>query len=190
MKIEQTEDMFDDKWTSIISKLPTGGDYRFDQRKCSYNIIADYIGTGKNVFDYACGLSVLGRIIKSRGNRVCGCDFSKVAIDYAKRTVSEGFYQSDQIYGQHDYIVASQFIEHIDNPVQWINEAFQNTEKLIVSIPNNFHVVGEHHLMQWNSWESFYKLFKDFDMIRVDTPEMYSSIHPAWAAPIFEVVRK
>jgi 2-polyprenyl-3-methyl-5-hydroxy-6-metoxy-1,4-benzoquinol methylase len=184
MKIEQTEEMYDDRWTGIINKMPIGGDYRFDQRKGGYNLIADYIGTGKNVFDYACGLSVLGKILKDRGNRVCGCDFSKVAIDYAKRTVSEGFYQSDQIYGKHDYIVASQFIEHIVDPATWVREAFKNAPVVICSIPNNFHVRGDHHLMQWKSFDEFYKLFAEFDIERIDEGK-YVGTHTAWQHPTF-----
>ena len=85
--MEYDANYYDKKWQRVISGMPNGHDYRFDLRSYGYNLIIDQIKPDSKVFDYACGLSVLGKMIKDKTrSKVNGCDFSKVAVDYAARS--------------------------------------------------------------------------------------------------------
>ena len=176
---------FDEFWSPKIKMMPQGGEYRFDQRKYNYMLIAEHIGLGKKVFDYACGLGVLGNWLE--GCDYYGCDFSQVAVDFAKDSTGGDIRKTDIIFdGAYDVICACQFIEHIENPVEWVKGALEKAETVICSIPNNFYKQKEHALMQWGNFDEFYELFKDIKCTRIDTPEAYHGCGQAWKAPTFE----
>jgi hypothetical protein len=189
--MEQTADNYDIRWGEIIKQMPIGGNYRFDQRKGGYKVILDYIGKGKKVFDYACGLGVMLKMARQQYDcDVSGCDFSTVAIGYTNETVSGDFRVGDKIWGKYDYVVASQFIEHIKTPAEWIENALDHAEAVICSIPNNFSRHGDHIDMQWGNWDEFNELFKGFNVERIDTPEKYAGTAKAWQHPTFVFRRK
>lgn len=176
---------YDEKWIPIIKQMPKGGDYRFDLREHGYKIITDMIPNGSNVFDYACGLCYIGKMLKEKGCSVSGCDFSQIAIDYAKSQLGGNFYIGDEIKGKYDFITAIYFLEHIKDPVSFVNMALFHADTLICALPNNFKKTGEHIDMAWDSQESFDKLFSEFDVKRIDEGK-YPSIligafkHPIW----------
>ena len=183
--MEQTPEYYDDRWTNTIKQMPIGGDYRFDQRKGGYKIIADYIGQNKRVFDYACGLGVMLQMLKWENEcDVAGCDFSEVAINYVHKNVNGDFRTGGGFWGTWDYVIACQFIEHIKEPVKWINEALEHAPAVICSIPNNFSRHGDHIDMQWGNWDEFNELFKDFEVERIDEG-LYTSTAKAWQHPTF-----
>jgi hypothetical protein len=182
--IEQTPEYYDARWEKTISLLPNGGDYRIDLRNRAWKIIADYIGNDKKVFEFATGVSNLPEYLKDNNCKVSGCDFSQVAVDFASEFGN--FKKSDTIFGSdYDVITACQFIEHILDPAKWIREALEKAPIVICSIPNNFRQVGDHYQMQWKNWVEFDKLFEEFEVVRLDTPEMYAGNHVAWNHPIF-----
>jgi 2-polyprenyl-3-methyl-5-hydroxy-6-metoxy-1,4-benzoquinol methylase len=120
--IEQTEEYYDKRWSNTIALLPTGGDYRLDLRSRAWKIIADYIGKNKKVFEFATGVSHLPEYLRENSCIVKGCDFSQVAVDFAKE--HGDFKKTDKIFGSgYDFITACQFIEHIKDPAKWIDEA-------------------------------------------------------------------
>jgi 2-polyprenyl-3-methyl-5-hydroxy-6-metoxy-1,4-benzoquinol methylase len=168
--------------------MPSGGNYAYEKRKFGYNIICDYIGTEKKVFDYACGLSVIGSMLKENGNQITGCDFSDVAIDYCKKNIDESFYVGKEIIGNYDFIISTYFIEHIIDPVWFINDCLDHAKEVICSIPNNFHRHGEHIHMQWGNWEEFNELFSCFDLKRIDNYPV--SFEDAYKHPTFVFKRK
>ena len=183
-KIEQTPEVYNLRWKKIISLLPTGGDYRLDNRARAWRIIADYIGEDKKVFEFATGVSYLPEYLDENGCKVSGCDFSSVAVDYASKWGN--FKETGEIFGSgYDYVTACQFIEHIEDPATWVKDALSYAPEVICSIPNNFRQVGDHYLMQWKNWDEFYKLFEDLEIERLDKPENYAGNPTAWNHPIF-----
>jgi len=181
-----TEDHYNKFWENIINQLPRGGSYRFDQRAEAYGKIMDLIPEGSTVFDYACGLAMASiKLSKDKKCKVAGCDFSSVAINYAKKESGGDFRATDKVFGgPYDFVILSHYLEHIDNPAEFLNELFKFTNNIIISLPNNFRHIGEHELMQWSNWTEFNELFKDFTFKRVD--QGYTTkTHHAWHHPIF-----
>jgi hypothetical protein len=174
---------YNKKWERIIAKMPNGGEYNFHLRKYGYQCIVDYIGTGKKVFDYASGVAVLSQMVKEAGNTVTGCDTSDVAIKWCKDNISKDFYVGEKIEGKYDYIIASQFIEHLKDPIEWINSALTHCNELVIAIPNNFRKSGEHIDMAWRNWDEFYNLFNRFKPRRIDNYP--SDLSNAFQHPIF-----
>jgi SAM-dependent methyltransferase len=183
---------FDRKWESVIRLLPVGGSYRFDLRQYAYDIIKKEIKSGSRVFDYACGLGVIDiQLAKEKNCKVSGCDYSQVAVDYVKKKSRGEFRKTDKVFGdKYDYILAIYFLEHIKNPVEWLNDCFKNTNKAICVIPNDFRQYGEHIDMQWKDWDSFDKLFKGFKVTRLDTGRYPKGLCRAFNHPIFMFEKK
>ena len=175
---------FDQKWREIIPKMPAGGPYRYDLRKHGYQIIVDYINGGSSVFDYACGLPIISKMLADqKGFAVSGCDISPVAIEYAK-SIFYDFYIGEEILGHYDYIIASYFLEHIKDPVGWLQGALMRAPEVICSLPNNFKHTGEHVLMAWASWDEFNDLFKDFFHYRIDIGKYPADLKKDFQHPI------
>jgi hypothetical protein len=170
MKSKTTADHFDKKWSEIIKKMPKGGKYDFKSRSHAYKIICDNVKPGSKVFDYACGLGVIDKMLyEEKFCKVSGCDYSKVAIDYCNKTIKGDFRKTDEIFGYgYDVVLAVYFLEHIKDPVRWLTDTFEKTDRIITAIPRNFHKHGEHVDMAWTSWESFHNLFIDFKYKRLD----------------------
>jgi 2-polyprenyl-3-methyl-5-hydroxy-6-metoxy-1,4-benzoquinol methylase len=184
--MEQSPEYYDDKWAKVAKAMPKGGDYRFDQRRNGYKIICDYIGENKRVFDFACGLGVIGGMLGEQGCQVNGCDYSQFAVNYAVKHYGGDFRCSDKIWGDsYDYIIACYFLEHIKDPVGWLREMLKHGKKVICSIPNDFRRHGEHSDMAWKDWETFYELFSPFDVVRIDEDKWESSTQRAWRHPTF-----
>lgn len=168
--MEHDANYYDQKWVKVIKNMPVGGDYRFDLRKHGYKLINDTIPKNNKVFDYACGLGVIGQMLEDKGVVVDGCDFSPVAVDYCNDAITLGeFKVTGDIWGKYDVVIASYFLEHIPEPWEWVEMALNHAPRVICSLPRNFRHVGEHIDMAWNNWEHFKEVFKDFDFIRLDT---------------------
>ena len=163
--MEHDNKYYDEKWKPVIAKLPQGGDYRFDLRQSGYNILKDAIKNEAKVFDYACGLGIIDiQLVKEKRCEVSGCDWSKVATDYISSQIKGDFRNTDKFFGgKYDAVIAIYFLEHIKDPVSWLNEAMKVTDVVICALPNNFRKVGEHIDMAWRSWEEFNTLFKNYN---------------------------
>jgi hypothetical protein len=191
--MDYNSDYFDTKWMQVIKQLPTGGNYRFDLRKYGYDIIKDYIKSKSSVFDFACGLGIIDiQLEKDKNCKVSGCDYSQVAIDYVNKNTKNGTFKcTDDIFGEkYDYVIAVYYLEHIKNPVEWLDKMFKHTKKVICALPNNFHRHGEHIDMQWGSWDEFDKLFKDYEVKRLDIEKYPDRLVGAFKHPIFLFEKK
>ena len=164
-----TSEYFDTKWRGVIKNLPTGGQYRFDLRKHGYDIMIDEVGKNKKVFDFACGLGIIDIELAKKGCEVSGCDYSQVASD---------------VQGKYDSILSIYYIEHIKDPVGYIDDMLKHCKKVITAIPNNFSAHGEHVHMAWNNWDSFYELFKKFKVKRIDEGKYPDTLIHAFKHPI------
>lgn len=185
---DHNAEYYDQKWRQVLAQMPTGGEYRFDLRAAGYKIISDHIGHGKRVFDFACGVSILGDFLRTNGCSVDGCDWSPVAITYAKRAGGK-WIVGNTVEGEYDFIVATYFLEHIPFPEEWLNKMFKHAPKVICSIPNNFRKVGEHSEMAWKDWEEFHLKFGKYGLERLDVLKYDSRIPAAWQHPTFEFSR-
>ncbi len=185
-------DHYNTKWERIIPQLPDGGDYRFDMRQYGHDIIKDAIPNGSKVFDFACGLGIIGKQLEDEKQcRVNGNDFSDVAISYVQMKCKGDYRKGSEIFGgNYDVIIAIQFLEHIDDPVKWLNDCFKHAPRVICAIPNNFRKIGEHTDMQWNNWESFEHLFNGFIFKRLDLGKYPQNISKAYHHPILEFKKK
>jgi 2-polyprenyl-3-methyl-5-hydroxy-6-metoxy-1,4-benzoquinol methylase len=160
--------------------------YGFKGRMFGYKIIADKIESGSKVFDYACGLGVLDKLLENNGCEVSGCDFSTVAIDYCNEHLKGDYRVGDKIFGgSYDYIIASQILEHFKNPTMFIRNCLKKSRGVICAIPNNFNRTGEHIDMAWKDWVSFNELFKRFKVTRLDTHKYPKGLSAGFKHPIF-----
>jgi 2-polyprenyl-3-methyl-5-hydroxy-6-metoxy-1,4-benzoquinol methylase len=186
MKEQNNSEYYDKKWLDVINKMPNGGNYSFDKRKHGYQIIVDYIGKSKSIFDYACGLGVIDLMLSKNRCKVAGCDFSGVAVNYCSRRMRGDFRVTGELFGGfYDYIIAIYFLEHIKNPVEFLQRCFKHTDKIICALPNNFNRTGEHIDMAWGNWDDFYELFSDFSVTRIDEGKYPSGLINAFKHPIF-----
>lgn len=188
---DYTKDYYDVFWEKVIKNLPRGGSYNFIERQEQMNKIKDIIKEGSTVFDYACGLSMhCIQLVKEKNCKTFGCDFSKVAVDYANEKTKGDYRVGDKIFGgPYDYMIVSHYLEHIKNPREFIENCFIYTDKVIVAIPNNFKHIGEHVDMQWSSWEDFDEIFEGIKHTRFDNG--YSKrTNSAWHAPLFLFEKK
>jgi hypothetical protein len=188
---QQSKEYFNKKWTNVINSMPNGGNYRFDLREHGHNIVCDNINPGKSVFDYACGLGVIDNMLEAKGCTVSGCDISEVAIDYVKKLTDGTFKVGSEFFGgNYDYILALHFLEHIKDPVNWLNSAFKYGKNVIVILPNNFSKHGEHVDMQWSNWDEFYSMFDMFKIKRLDEGKYPNGLNAAFRHPIFIFKKK
>jgi SAM-dependent methyltransferase len=189
--VNYNDDYFDRKWLEVIPQMPNGGSYHFNLRQFGHDIVKDNIKDNSKVFDFACGLGVVDKQLnKEKGCNVYGCDYSKVAVDYCNDNIDGTFKQGSEIFGdKYDYILALHYLEHIKDPVKFINTCLRKGKKLICILPNNFSHHGEHIDMQWDNWDSFYELFKGFKIKRLDKayPE---SLPRAFKHPIISFEKK
>ena len=139
----------------------------------SFARIGRHIGTGQNVLELGGGVGILANWLQSRGNKVCIVDISPVAIRLAKKAFNvDGIVASvppipweEAIHklGRIDCIVATEFLEHIDDPAEVVEEARALTSKGIYAVPNN--VLGpedeREHQRAYTS-KSFYDTLKAF----------------------------
>ena len=161
---------YDDKWKYVISNMPMGGDYRLDHRQAGFDIIKNIIPNGSRVFDYAMGLGIIPiQLANEKECDVSGCDFSQVAIDYANENCEGDFRLTSDIFGSdYDYIIASQYLEHVKDPVEFTRDMLKHGKTLIAAIPNNFRKSGEHIYMAWNSTPDFEDKFSEFNPVGLD----------------------
>jgi hypothetical protein len=183
---QTSPEYFDRKWNDIIPRMPVGGGYNFPKRQHGLNIIKDHIDPNSKVFDFACGLGVIDKQLKEeKGCIVSGCDFSQVAVDYCNQNTDGDFRKTDTIFGDvYDYIIAIYFLEHIKDPVGWLHNCFNHAPKVICAIPNDFNIRGEHIDMQWKNWDSFYELFNEFKVDRLDIDKYSGNVERCYKHPI------
>lgn len=177
---------FNNKYREMIPRMPVGGSYRHDLRKYGHNIICEHMGKNMKVFDYACGLGVIDKqLVEDYNCKVSACDFSGVAIQYCKENVKGDFRETTEFWGEHDYILAIQFLEHISKPVEWLREGFKHSDKIICSLPNDFNHGSEHVRMRWSNWDQFFKLFDEFKLTRLDEGKYPEKLCSAYTHPVF-----
>jgi len=116
--------------------------------KC-YKIVNEIIGSGKSVLDCGCGVGILLKQLKEKGNEVVGIDISSSAILTIKRDfaipgicarippIPRSALYFLQNSDKFDFIVATEFLEHFHFPEKVLTEFIKYADRLIISVPNN-----------------------------------------------------
>lgn len=131
----------DEKPDSPISeKLP-----KFFKKYTSYGAILRYIEPCNKLLDVGCGDGNVSQLYKSKSKEVFGIDISKTALEQAKQRGIQTFLQDlnllplcfeDEYF---DYIVLTDVIEHIVNPIELLKESkrmLKNGGIAIITTPN------------------------------------------------------
>lgn len=108
-----------------------------------YEFVANIIGQGKKVIDFACGIGYGTKIIADAGNEVTGFDIDGEALVYANNHYSSEntFFkqangQCPGDVGQYDVAISFETIEHIEDPRPLLKALHGAAPELICSVPN------------------------------------------------------
>ncbi|MEK7589177.1 MAG: methionine biosynthesis protein MetW [Patescibacteria group bacterium] len=108
-----------------------------------YNIFSEWIENGSSVLDIGCGDGSFGEfLVQKNGVDYTGCDISKAALEIAeKRGLKTRYLAIDETIDfpdkSFDYIIMSEFLEHIVNSEEVLADAMRIAKKgVMVSIPN------------------------------------------------------
>ena len=104
-----------------------------------YYEISNIVGENKKILDFGCWKGDLSKIlIKEKNAKIVGCDlidsskFKHANFKYIKVTKEKNFPFKEKF----DYIIFADVLEHLVNPKEILEEAFNHTNNVIVSIPN------------------------------------------------------
>jgi SAM-dependent methyltransferase len=108
------------------------------------NIIEEIDGIGpESILDVGCGTGyVSGKIERSTGIEVLGCDISRDRLSIAKKNVRGGLLMADATRlpfedSSFDLVVASEILEHLSDPVSSIEEIGRVSKRYVmVTVPN------------------------------------------------------
>lgn len=106
-----------------------------------FSRIVDRIGPGQQVVDVGGGVGVLAHHLKNAGSYPFIIDISPVAIQIASTVYDiPGMTQKVPpilLPAEYDYLVATEFLEHLTDPDKFLEEAVKRAPKAIYSVPNN-----------------------------------------------------
>ncbi|MFA5396044.1 MAG: class I SAM-dependent methyltransferase [Methanogenium sp.] len=136
--------------------------------------VSNMIPDGARVLDVGCGTGEFVKFLHSKKNKcgISGIDFSVKAIEYAKKTCPEcAFFvkdvmQSSEMFTDVEYIVCFETIEHLDEPLLFVEEMYKTLKKggiLFLSTPYNNQVSGgkEHiHSFLFKDMIEYFEVFK------------------------------
>ena len=108
----------------------------------TFRKIASHIDPHDAVLDVGCGVGVFLDIIRPHCKKVAGLDISPIAINLLKSKGIEGKVCELPEIGypdkSFDVVVATEIVEHLDNPVALLKEAVRVArEKVIFTVPDN-----------------------------------------------------
>lgn len=127
-----TKDFYEDYWRKR-------GESGYRPR---YKIFLEWMGENSRVLDIGCGDGFFGEMLKEKSIDYTGCDISERALDIARGRGLNVFQcilenKIDFPDKSFDYVVMSEFLEHIVNSEEILKEAGRLAKKgVLVSIPN------------------------------------------------------
>lgn len=140
---------------------------------CTNNKICSLIDPEHTVMELGCGIGILSYQIHSQGNFVIPVDISETAIKIMKQTygLTGVVAQIPPIPKMENInvIVASQLLEHFENPEEIIQEMVQICDESIIAVPDN--VLGsdecEHHHQKFNDKSMMDLLLKYYEHVQI-----------------------
>lgn len=137
-----------------MDMLRDGGE-RSDAHVIRYHWASDYVKSGDRVLDAACGLGYGARVIQhnTRASQVVGVDGSEYAVDYARKSFSDGQRRIEYRVGMlpealssfedgsFDVITSFETLEHVPDPVAVLREFHRLLApggRMLVSVPNDW----------------------------------------------------
>ncbi len=137
-----------------------------------YEIVMNLIGKeirNKTILDVGCGDGVLSWMLFKRGAKVVGIDISKEAIGFAREKcgnkenlqfISASAYQIPFEDNSFDYVISSDVIEHLGEPVRMISETrrvWNGKGKIVITTPIK---LTQEPLDRMHYWEFFEEEFE------------------------------
>jgi ubiquinone/menaquinone biosynthesis C-methylase UbiE len=163
--------------------------------KC-FMTIATMIGKGKNVLELGGGVGILAQEIAKKGNHVYIIDISESAIEIAWKTRGIPGLAARMppipTEKKYDYIVATEFLEHLEDPLQLITEAKDLAPRAIYAVPNGElspDETKEHHHI-WNEEEFRTFLSQVYTDVKIETFEdafYFNRFSPGEYQPIIRI---
>lgn len=107
-----------------------------------YKIFFDWIENNSKVLELGCGDGYFGQMLKGKNIDYTGCDISEKALEISKERGLNVFQckledRIDFTDKSFDYVIMSEFLEHIVNSETILKEAGRIAKKgVLVSIPN------------------------------------------------------
>jgi 2-polyprenyl-3-methyl-5-hydroxy-6-metoxy-1,4-benzoquinol methylase len=89
-------------------------------------LLERYIPRGSNILEIGCGEGLFLHELSKRGFRVFGVEPSRTASEHARISglnVIQGYFPDIHIPGYYQAVVMSQVLEHIQNPISFLNHA-------------------------------------------------------------------
>jgi 2-polyprenyl-3-methyl-5-hydroxy-6-metoxy-1,4-benzoquinol methylase len=119
----------------------------YDPNKTRINNILELMGDikGKKILDLGCGNGKMGKKFKERGARVYGCEISEKITATARQNLDEAFVfdvEKDDfnlLDKDYDFIVASEIIEHLFLPEEFLlnlKKIISKNCRVIITTPN------------------------------------------------------
>ena len=139
-------------------------------------ILRDFNSRKKgSVLDVGCGDGLIACVLRWSGWDMEGIDLSKKGIGLARLkcpTVDFGVEDIFKKTGRYDYVLASEIIEHLPNPeefLQKIKALF--TKEALITTPNKIYheKLEPEHFIEYNEQEFLNLLKKHFSKVQVET---------------------
>ena len=113
-------------------------------RSYQYYVVFDYLKRVQNplkIIDIGCGYGYLVWALRYLGHATVGFEVSDTAVEFAKKTFGDFFYNADKSYlsTKPDIITALEVIEHVEYPLLFIEKCLSMLNEqgtLILSTPN------------------------------------------------------
>jgi 2-polyprenyl-3-methyl-5-hydroxy-6-metoxy-1,4-benzoquinol methylase len=161
MKKELKEDWYDNAYKGAVK-------YDVHYTKSPYYkiwvYIASIIDKGADVLDLGCGTGQFANLLIDNNIKYSyGIDFSKTAIDLAKKVVDCNFYVADlynkETYNLHDYntVICLEVLEHIEDDLS-VLKSIKEGSNIIISVPN---YDSKSHVRHFESIDSVIARYKD-----------------------------
>lgn len=169
MKNINTAEHWDRAWGAEGAKT-------WRQYPACFEKIVEKIGSGKRVLDVGGGVGILSNRLKQAGNYPFIIDISLIAVQIAKACFDiDGLCaQVPPISfagGGFDYLIATEFLEHIDDPDTFLMESNRLAPRAIYSVPDN--VLGpedeQEHVWKFDSQNLFALLEGHYKTIIIDS---------------------
>ena len=132
----------------VVPDAMKGHEETLNEHMARYKWAAQNLGTGWQTADMACGTGY-GSSLMSASRPVWGYDISQESVNYAKAHYPEvNFTTADlndpQVKGKFDAVVSFETIEHLDDPIKFLEWVRDHALTMVFSIPidrwdNPFH---------------------------------------------------